>query len=192
MNKQELRQQFLLRRLSLSRSDYWKLTSSLLRELEKIDWSRHTFVHIILPISRNNEVDTFSVIDFFRQHYPSIQILIPRTNFETFEMENILFDPEYTVLARNKFGIPEPIYGQRVDAARIDVVFVPLLAFDYFGHRVGYGKGFYDRFFQNCREDVLKVGLSYFDAVEEIADRNPYDVRMDLCIVPGKVWDFRG
>ena len=48
------------------------------------------------------------------------------------------------------------------------MVFVPLLAFDKAGNRVGYGKGFYDLFLSECRQDVIKVGLSFFEAEEEI------------------------
>jgi 5-formyltetrahydrofolate cyclo-ligase len=94
-------------------------------------------------------------------------------------------------LGRNKYDIPEPIHGKIVPALEIDAVFIPLLGFDVNGNRVGYGKGFYDRFLSECRPDVVKIGLSFFDPVEKINDLNKYDIPLDLCITPGKIWDFR-
>ena len=51
-----------------------------------------------------------------------------------------------TKIKKNQYNIPEPINGLEVPTKKIDVVFVPLLAFDKKGNRVGYGKGFYDKF----------------------------------------------
>ncbi len=105
-------------------------------------------------------------------------------------MENVLYDHEYTILGRNKFDIPEPIHGKIIPADQIDLVFVPLLAFDMKGNRAGYGKGFYVRFLMTCKPDVKKIGLSYFDAVEEIDDLSEFDIKMDSCICSNKIWEF--
>jgi 5-formyltetrahydrofolate cyclo-ligase len=68
------------------------------------------------------------------------------------------------------------------------MVLVPLLAFDRQGFRVGYGKGFYDRFLQNL--STLKIGLSFFDADEDIDDVHAYDIQLDQCITPNKIVTF--
>ncbi len=143
-----------------------------------------------MPIRKHNEVDTFSILYYFKLEEPGLQIVIPRTNFEKLEMENVLYDHDYTILGRNKFDIPEPIHGLIVPADQIDLVFVPLLAFDKQGNRAGYGKGFYDRFLSSCRPGVKKMGLSLFDPVDEITDLNEYDIKLDACICPGKIWEF--
>ena len=70
------------------------------------------------------------------------------------------------------------------------MVILPLLAFDQQGYRVGYGKGFYDKFLSGCREDCLKVGFSYFEPIETIDDCNEFDVPLDLCITPQNVYVF--
>lgn len=70
------------------------------------------------------------------------------------------------------------------------MVLIPLLAFDKNGYRVGYGKGFYDRFLAECRPDVVKVGLSVFEPIDEITDLNEFDIKMDFCITPNRVWQF--
>lgn len=77
-----------------------------------------------------------------------------------------------------------------MEPKKIEVVFVPLLAFDKQGNRVGYGKGFYDRFLKQCKTDVVKIGLSLFDAEEEIEDVLENDIPLDYCITPNKIHEF--
>jgi 5-formyltetrahydrofolate cyclo-ligase len=141
-------------------------------------------VHIFLPIKKHQEIDTFSILNYFKHNYPQLQIVIPRTNFETFEMENVLYDHEHTVLVRNKFDIPEPIHGRILSNDQIDLVFVPLLAFDVNGHRVGYGKGFYDQYLAKCSPNLLKIGLSIFDEISVIDDLQSTDIPLDVIITP--------
>jgi 5-formyltetrahydrofolate cyclo-ligase len=80
--------------------------------------------------------------------------------------------------------------GISIDAGLIDMVFVPLLVTDREGHRVGYGKGFYDKYLKQCRPDCLKVGFSYFDPLDAIEGKDEFDVPLDLCITPNKVYVF--
>ena len=159
-------------------------------QVKRINWSEFAMVHIFMPIRRNNEIDTFSILDYFKGEHPKLQIVIPRTNFSNLSIQNILYDHEHTILGRNKYDIPEPIHGELIPPEQIDVVFVPMLACDLKGNRVGYGKGFYDRFLAQCRQDVVKIGLSFFDPVDEISDVNEFDIRLDNCITPGKTWNF--
>ena len=166
------------------------LTDELMEQVKLFNWPDFSMVHIFMPIRKHNEVDTFSILNYFKHAVPELKIVIPRTNFEKLEMENVLFDHEYTILGRNKFDIPEPIHGKIIPADQIDLVFVPLLAFDKQGNRAGYGKGFYDRFLSKCRTDVKKIGLSFFDPVDEITDLNEFDIKLDFCICPGKTWEF--
>jgi 5-formyltetrahydrofolate cyclo-ligase len=80
--------------------------------------------------------------------------------------------------------------GLEVPVSKIDVVFVPLLAFDKNGNRVGYGKGFYDNFLAKCREDVIKIGLSFFEPEEIIDDVFKTDIRLDYCVTPFGINNF--
>ncbi len=99
------------------------------------------------------------------------------------DLEHVAFDAE-TVFAENRWGIREPVAGREVDPSEFDIVVVPLLCFDTRGFRVGYGKGYYDRFLARCRPDCVKAGVSLFPAVDSIDDLNRYDVPLDLCITP--------
>ena len=69
-------------------------------------------------------------------------------------------------------------------------MFIPLLAFDQTGHRVGYGKGFYDLFLKNCKPETLKIGLSFFSAENEISDVFESDVKLDYCVTPKMIYRF--
>ncbi|MHB1179134.1 MAG: 5-formyltetrahydrofolate cyclo-ligase [Daejeonella sp.] len=191
MDKATLRKLFLERRLSLARSRYWMLTDEILDQVKLIDWARFKMVHVFMPIRKHNEVDTFSILNYFKISHPGLLIVLPRTDFENREITNILYDHEYTILGRNKYDIPEPIHGKIITPEMVDLVFIPLLACDLHGNRVGYGKGFYDRFLSKCRSDVKKIGLSFFDPVDEIKDVNEFDIPLDACITPGKTWTFR-
>ena len=71
------------------------------------------------------------------------------------------------------------------------MIFIPLVAYDLIGNRVGYGKGYYDRFLKSLNSNTLKIGLSLFEPVEEIIDINNYDISMDICVTPNSIYDFK-
>ncbi|MDX5417796.1 MAG: 5-formyltetrahydrofolate cyclo-ligase [Hymenobacteraceae bacterium] len=147
-------------------------------------------VHVFLPIIKNNEVDTWPIIGQLRLECPDVRVVVPVTDAE----QNVLTHhhlTEESLLVENAWGIPEPQGAQIVHADEVDMVLIPLLAFDKQGHRVGYGKGFYDRFLAECRPDVIKVGLSLEPPVERIADPNAFDVPLDYAITPQGVWPER-
>ena len=93
--------------------------------------------------------------------------------------------------ANSDWGIPEPVGGIVVKPTDFDIVLIPLLAFDKNGQRVGYGKGFYDRYLLNCRLDCLKIGISLFEPVDLIEEMESHDIPLDIAICPAKLYDFR-
>jgi 5-formyltetrahydrofolate cyclo-ligase len=104
-------------------------------------------------------------------------------------MEHFLVDEGITWTV-NRWGIPEPSNAAPADIDLINLVLVPLLAFDLTGQRVGYGKGFYDRFLASCNEDTIKLGLSFFEAEECIEDTDTFDVRLDYVVTPERIYAF--
>jgi 5-formyltetrahydrofolate cyclo-ligase len=130
-------------------------------------------------------------MDWLRFSNPGIQLVYPKINPVDYSMQHILQE-EDTYFEVNQYGIPEPINGNvEVKNFEFDVVFVPLLAIDFHGYRVGYGKGFYDRFMKNCKESCLFIGLNIFDNQIEIDDLNEYDIPLDYCISPNRLHKFR-
>ena len=148
-------------------------------------WSASLY-HIFLSIPHKREVDTSFLQAGIRQRGGAIAV--PRVEAKG-SLSHILLR-EDTPLRPNALGIPEPVGGLEVKEKQIDVVFLPLLAFDKNGFRVGYGGGFYDRFLSLCRPEVVKIGLSFFPAVPAIADLHAGDIPMDYCVTPDIVYAF--
>ena len=190
MTKTELRQNFPARQKSFSAAEREE-KSFRIAELffRNFDLSKINFLHCFLPIEKFNEIDTRPIFEKIWRDFPNMQTLVPRVNFQTNEIENLKFSSE-TETEKNTWEIFEPTHNEPVETGKIDAVLVPLLCFDERGFRVGYGKGFYDKFLNGCRADCLKIGLNYFAPVEEISDVNEFDVRLDFCVTPDKIWNF--
>ncbi|PTX22632.1 5-formyltetrahydrofolate cyclo-ligase [Pontibacter mucosus] len=188
MLKAELRKQMLRQRRALPQEEVQQRSMRIAEQFfTHFPLQPGQTVHVFLPIIKNNEVNTWLIIERLRQEHPEVRVAVPVTDVE----QNILTHHHLTdeaVLVENNWGIPEPQDAHIIHAHEVDVVLVPLLAFDKAGHRVGYGKGFYDRFLDDCRPDVLKVGLSLDPPVERIADPNPFDVPLDAVVMPQGVW----
>jgi len=187
--KKILRKDYLQKRYALSEQELYQFNIDLLNKFKTLPLKGLRFIHFFLPIKRFREPDTFPLIHWILEKYPEIKIVLSRSNLDTHLMEHFIWDGEQE-LVTNRWGIQEPHQGKKVLAQQIDAVIVPLLIFDKEGNRVGYGKGFYDRFLSDCRSDCKKIGLSYFDPIAEIKDINAYDVKLDLCITRSKIWEL--
>jgi 5-formyltetrahydrofolate cyclo-ligase len=147
-------------------------------------------VHIFLPILAQNEVNTWLLIKQLRQHYPNIQIAVSRSDFAHNTLQHFLLTPE-TPLLHNRWGIPEPpITAPPIAVTALDWIVLPLLCFDQRGYRVGYGKGFYDRFLAECRPDAQKVGVALFPPIAAISDIHQHDIAMDFCLQHQRIWHW--
>ncbi|WP_420151291.1 5-formyltetrahydrofolate cyclo-ligase [Spirosoma sp.] len=196
MNKTQLRHEYLAKRKALTASEVKRRSQLIawrfLDFLRKKDLSNApTTVHTFLPIKRQNEIDTWIIISSLWDNYADLRIAVPVTNVATHTLHHYSL-VQQTTLIENHWGIPEPATSDQLPVATvdIDIVLVPLLAFDQVGHRVGYGGGFYDRFLSECRADCLKIGLSLFDPVKQIEEIEPTDVSLEACITPDQVWLF--
>lgn len=188
MYKAELRKTMLQRRRALSVDDIAVL-SQRIADLFFVNFPLKAgqTVHVFLPIIKNNEVNTWPIIERLRLEYPQVRVVVPVTDAAQHVLTHHHLTEE-SVLVENAWGIPEPKDALIVHAHEVDVVLLPLLAFDKTGQRVGYGKGFYDRFLAECKPNVLKIGLSLEPPVERIADANSFDVPLDFAITPNGVW----
>lgn len=188
MTKQELRTAYLSKRQELSPSDIDKFSKAIAENfVTEFNFTGKT-IHIYLPIAAKNEPNTRLIIDKIK---PNSTLVVSRSNFTTCEMLHIAWENS-TCFAQNQYGIEEPTGGILVDPSAIDIVLIPLLACDKKGHRVGYGKGFYDRFLKKCRHKALFVGLSFFEPVDDIVDVHKSDVRLTHCVTPKTVHHFQG
>ena len=153
-------------------------------------WDK-TYFHIFLPIAEHKEVNTEYILHLLSGK--DKEIVISKTDFVSRNMTHFLLT-DNTKIKKNEHHIPEPLDGPdasgEVPTHKIEVVFVPLLAFDKTGHRAGYGKGFYDKFLTECKPETIKIGLSFFEAEERIADIFESDVKLNYCVTPNEVYKF--
>lgn len=189
MLKKEARLLYRQKREGLAAMERIKLDDLILIQFQKINLPYLSLVLSFYPIDEKNEINTFIITDFLQFQNPGLQVAYPKTSSLKNTMEAVVCDND-AEFESNEYNIPEPVNGEAAEPSDIDMVLVPLLAFDKNGFRVGYGKGYYDRFLRDCRNDCIKIGLSYFEPVDVVDDANDFDVPLDLCITPQKAYVF--
>lgn len=189
MTKAQLRELYKNKRAGIPALEKIKLADLLLINFQKIRLPFISYLHTYRAMPGQHEIDTGPFVRYLGFRNPGLLVSLPKINRQTGKMEHYIYN-EDTVLKKNKFGIEEPEGGDKLDPLLIDLVLTPLLAFDNKGYRVGFGKGFYDRFFTECRPDVIKAGLSFFEAGDSIEDTEPHDVPLNYCITPRTVYRF--
>lgn len=189
MLKAEARKIFAEKRLGLSEKDQQVGEDLLLIQFQKLDLPPLNTVMGYAAMASRNEISTDAILDFLLFRNPGMMLCFPVWNPKNSTLKAVLIEPE-TRFVINKQGIPEPNSAVTVDPIDLDLILVPLLCFDEKGYRVGYGKGVYDRFLANLRPDTITVGLSFFDPLPLIADTNNFDVPLDYCITPHKIYGF--
>ena len=185
LTKLALRKSFLKKRLALSGQEHEDKSFAIANNCLTLPIWHLEYYHLYLPIKAKAEIDTTLILTLLQGK--DKQVILPRTKGS--ELEHILLT-DITKLKINGLGIPEPEKGIKISPEQIDVIFLPLLAWDKSGNRLGYGKGFYDNFLSLCRKNTIKVGLSFFDPVEKIIDIRSKDIQMDFCVNPEGIKKF--
>ena len=187
MTKKELRLKYKSLRKQLSENDLEERSLAIANEVLKLPIWEKNYFHLFLPITEHQEVNTEYILHLLSGK--DKEIVISKSDFETRAMTHYLLT-DNTKIKKNEYNIPEPIDGLEVPTHKIEVVFVPLLAYDKDGQRVGYGKGFYDKFLSECKPETIKIGLSFFEVEEHIEDVFDNDVKLDYCVTPNGINSF--
>ncbi|MEN1784450.1 MAG: 5-formyltetrahydrofolate cyclo-ligase [Bacteroidota bacterium] len=185
--KQQLRQAYKAKRFILDLDKLETLGLVAINRVLDLPIWEYTYFHLFLPIDTQNEINTLPLLSILQGRDKSV--VLSKVCSQS-ELKHYLLE-DSTVLRKNQWGIPEPVEGLEVPENRLDVVFVPLLAFDSNGHRVGYGNGYYDRFLKKCRTDTLKIGLSLFPPELPIEDITEMDIALDYCLTPDQSYTFK-
>lgn len=188
VDKNTLRKVYLEKRLALSAEEYQRRNRLLIdRLIAYVDFAQVRYMHTFLSMTDKHEVDTYSIIKVARELNPDINVAICKT-LPKGELSHYLLN-ERTRIEKNKWGIPEPVEGEAANIEAIDLVLVPLISFDRVGHRIGYGKGFYDRFLKKVPQ-AKKIGLALTPPLDIIEYSNEMDVKLNACVSPFEVYDF--
>ncbi|KAI9015887.1 hypothetical protein CLU79DRAFT_765148 [Phycomyces nitens] len=156
--------------------------------------SRHISVYISLP---DSEIDTYPIIHSILRAGEKA-LYVPRCSRDSMEMVKIKSLEEFLSLPINKWNIPEPphttVMENALDTDGLDLILVPGLAFDRSRNRIGHGKGYYDRYIEQCHEWAQKtdnpppttVALGLDEQIIEIGKipLEPTDKQVDCIITP--------
>ncbi len=187
--KQELRLAYMAKREALTPQEMHARVAAMLEHFRVIPLKRGGKVLSFQPILKKQEVP----IEFFEEEAKDVFAVsffcYPAANFKTGLMQAFL-DDETLEWEEVGFGLTQPKAGNIVLPGDLDIIFVPLLAFDEKGNRLGYGKGFYDRYLKNCRPDVQKIGFSWFDAEKLLPSIDAHDVPLNYCVTPNRLYVF--
>jgi 5-formyltetrahydrofolate cyclo-ligase len=191
LTKQQCRELFLTRRMAIEPAEHRRLTGIIATQLLELLHSEPVgWLHSYISEGFRNEVDTTYIRKIVNETLPThprwvAPCMLPGSR----RMAHYLWDDD-TLLVPNRWGIkePDPVMSQLVDVSELDAVLVPLLGYDQQGHRVGYGGGYYDRFLAECRPDVLRIGLSFFEPIAVISDVDTWDIRLSFCITPTGIY----
>lgn len=194
MDKKTLRSKYKVLRQSLTQEEIEDKSLAIANQLLRMDavpsgrlvWDK-LYYHLFLTIEEQKEINTEYILQILAGK--DKEIVISKCDFATLGMTHFLLT-DNTKIKKNSYNVPEPVDGLEVPDAKIDVVFVPLLAYDKRGNRVGYGKGFYDNFLSKCKPETIKIGLSFFPPEEKIEDVSENDVKLDFCVTPEGVICF--
>jgi 5-formyltetrahydrofolate cyclo-ligase len=183
MKKQELRALYKQKRMDLTACQIKDFQENIYQQIYSLDISEVENVHLFLSMPKFKEIDTAPLITYFRSKKK--RIVVSKSNFRDLTLSHFYLE-EDTVLVLNKFGVPEPVNADPALENDLDLIFIPMLISDDKKFRVGYGKGFYDRFLSNCRKDAKFIGLNFFPPVTAIEDKNGFDIPLHQVIHPNK------
>ncbi len=188
ITKAEARNILSKKRAALTESACMKMDDLLLIQLQRIDWSTTSILASFYPLANKKEPNTLLFEKYIKTLYPFIRFCYPIIDNKLHQMD---FYFETETLQINAYGIQEPLPLNQVPPTYIDTILVPLLGFDQKGHRVGYGKGYYDRYFAKANKDLQKIGVSYFEPMDNFTDTNEFDVPLSCCITPWNTYAFK-
>lgn len=172
--KDKLREQIKLARTGLTQEEIEQKSLTIINQLYKnLDWAQIKLLHAFLPLSNLNEVNTRALFSYIWNNYPAVACYSNR------KIQNSWTDV--------KLG-PNFIEGKPIlNLPKFDVIIVPTLGFDSRLHRLGYGKGYYDRFLVN-QPQAKKIGLCFELGKIDKLPIEDHDIPLDMVITEERVY----
>jgi 5-formyltetrahydrofolate cyclo-ligase len=188
MTKEEIRILYKQKRRGIGVAEKNKLEDLMLIQFQRLPIEIKNSIMSYAPIEVQNEFNPELILDYCNFKVENLIAIFPKIDTETDTMKSYIIH-EGSFFEKNRYGISEPVGGIRIFPEDIKMMFVPLLAFDTNGNRVGYGKGYYDKFIKLCAPSMIKIGFSFFDPVV-IDDVSAIDEKLDFCITPERIYEF--
>ncbi len=181
--KSALRKSLLSTKLAMS-DDEWSEKSTAvhhnLLQLDEIKLAER--VHSYISINKRKELNTLPLVEYFLEEGKEVVVPIISEDKKTLDHSFIhgLGD-----LEENNWGVLEPKRIIPADASTFDIIIVPMVGADKLKNRIGYGKGFYDRFLS--KQKALKIGLCFSEAVIDELPVEPFDIPLDIIVTEEEV-----
>lgn len=188
MFKDEARKSLLQKRQSLCQRECIQWDDLLLIQFQKFNFTNTLIIGSFYPMEKNNEPNTILLTSYLQQFIPDLIIAYPVIDKTLGTMQFHEATPD---LYLNSLGIYEPHQSKMIPGKNIDCFLVPLLGFDLLGHRLGFGKGYYDKYFSTCHHPHHRIGISYFDPIPNMQDTHEFDVPLTHCITPCNSYEFK-
>jgi len=181
--KEELRGQLLKLRKSLSEQEFRDRSRKIVARLQSLpEFTNASTIHCYVSMNDRREVDTHTLIRQMLQ--TDKEVVVPITQFEDGTLRHVKLD-SFDDLRENKWGVLEPEDNQQVPLDELDVVIVPMVAGDMDCNRMGYGKGFYDRFLKDVA--CPKIGLLFEQNILDQLPVEEFDIALDNIVTEQRV-----
>ncbi len=185
--KKQIRQQVRrLRTTGLTQAGLRAKSKIIVQQcINNIPWQKLKTVHTYIPITKLNEVDTWPLITYLRSYQPHIQtftsIVGPDKSLIVVQLDSETeVDTKQLAMTGSKSSIAHY-------SGAIDLIIVPMMAFDRQGNRIGYGQGYYDRFLARYPNAHL-LGLCFeLGFVRAGIPAEDHDIRMHRIITEERI-----
>lgn len=182
MPKRTLRKQVLAQRRLLSHTEWRASSDRTQRNLLSLE-EFATAECIALYASAHHEPDTGMILEAAMA--AGKRVLYPVVRGDEMVLRQV---KGITCLRRGCFGILEPAEGPDHQADEADMIVVPGVVFDLNGHRIGYGKGYYDRFLQHPGRRAHLVGLCHdFQVIDGALPADLHDIQMEILVTDRRI-----
>ncbi len=176
--KQQIREKLLAQRESISKEQYLQKSKQICERLKGLDeFKQANFIHCYVSINERREVNTHPLLRKMLKEGKNV--VVPFTQIEKGTLRHIHLK-RFEDLKPNRWGVLEPGEGNEVHPEKLDLVIVPMVGGDSDKNRIGYGKGFYDRFL--AKTNCSKIGLLFNACMNENLPAEPFDIALDKLI----------
>lgn len=185
LTKKELRIIYKQKRSALSSDEVIFLSEKIFENfIDRFEIKPNSHIHCFISIPSKKEVETKSFFNYCFEN--DIRVYVPKIVGENLISVEIFSNTEFET---NNWGVIEPVSNVAAEVVTFDYCITPLLYCDAHGNRVGYGKGFYDKFFEKSNVN-MKIGVNFFEINEIVSDFNINDISLDFLVTPFSVKGF--
>lgn len=181
--KNALRRELLKKREAIGETSFLKKSEQICQQLQqRAEFLQAQTIHCYVSMNDRREVNTHGLIKTMLK--AGKHVVVPVTDFDTTRMNHILLKG-FDQLKKNKWDVLEPYDGRPVPVNELELVVVPMVGGDHQKNRIGYGKGFYDRFLSQVQ--CPKIGLLFEECLLYEIPVEPFDVSLSTLITEERV-----